>query len=504
MRVVIKKWPGQVAKVILIIFAVLIINPSLSLAGSDSGYKELLQASAHKAQEFLQSYHREQEWEDFMGWTFLAFYGAEQSLGNLKDITDKSLAKFEQKVKTGAGFNSSITTDLDRLLLVLTAAGVDPHNFAGQNLAQSLAASQLPSGKFPDDTTYGGEDLVNAHIWSIIALQAAGIDGWDSDKAWKWLAANQNPDGGFSFMAGIPYSDVDVTASAVIALAMAGTTADDAVLKRAMEFLLSQQTQSGHFASFNEENLESTAMVIQALITAGIDPQADTLSRNGRGLVDILLSYQNEDGSFSHLPGGKGNVMATEQALLAVGDLLTGQSVYKRLMENRPKSFFVDVNPHYWAYEAIAALQQRGIMNGYPDHTFKPEQNIKRSEFARLLTVSSGEPFTDANRDTPFADVQQNHWASAEILFCHEKGWLQGADNQLFYPDRELTGAELAAVAVRLKGIASGNSEPGSQWYSSYIERAREAGLLYPDFAPEGKATRAQCAYIMWRLNSAQ
>ncbi|WP_054693136.1 hypothetical protein [Syntrophomonas palmitatica] len=77
-------------------------------------------------------------------------------------------------------------------------------------------------------------------------------------------------------------------------------------------------------------------MVIQALISLGIDPGGSEWKKKGGGPADALLKYQRPDGAFSHINGGKSNIMATQQALLALGDFMDKENVYQRLMKKKP------------------------------------------------------------------------------------------------------------------------------------------------------------------------
>ncbi len=75
---------------------------------------------------------------------------------------------------------------------------------------------------------------------------------------------------------------------------------------------------------------------------------------------------------------------------------------------------FVDIDGH-WAQGFINTLISKGYIKGYPDNSFRPNNNIKRSECVSLINrMLEVEPLT--NVETHFTDVDQNHWAFGDIM----------------------------------------------------------------------------------------
>lgn len=82
---------------------------------------------------------------------------------------------------------------------------------------------------------------------------------------------------------------------------------------------------------WNAENLESSAAVLQALVALGIEPTDKAWTKNGRHLLNVIAGYQMNDGSFRHVLRGKSSLIATLQAVTALGDYVHGQTVYQRM-----------------------------------------------------------------------------------------------------------------------------------------------------------------------------
>ncbi len=143
----------------------------------------------------------------------------------------------------------------------------------------------------------------------------------DKDLAEK-LAELRLPDGGWAVMGA--NSDVDVTAMALQALAPFYEKDKEIwdVCEGALALLSERQLEDGGFSGFGQENPESASQVIIALTSLGIDPLSDArFIKNDNTVLDGLLKYRNEDGSFSHVLGGAANDSACYQALLALVSL---------------------------------------------------------------------------------------------------------------------------------------------------------------------------------------
>lgn len=324
----IKNLKKPVICILLFFFVSFTMTTPMAMASNSSGQ---VRTAADKCANYLWQYHQTEKMKEFIGWTPVALRSADQDFMNSRRQGETAIKKLETEMKAKTVSDMDITTSLARYIIILKSAGKDPSSFAGQNLLSQLSQSQLPSGKFPDSIKNGGDELVNAHIWSMIALITAGAPDWDQKKAINWLKLQQHADGGFNFLTGSADSDVDVSSAAIIALVLSGEKKDSPAVAKAINYLCHEQLPTGDFASWQTENLESAAMVMQALIAAGIDPDSAAWSKNGKKLIDIIMAYQLADGSFAHIKNGKGNPMSSEQALMALGDYMHGKSVYQRM-----------------------------------------------------------------------------------------------------------------------------------------------------------------------------
>ncbi len=104
------------------------------------------------------------------------------------------------------------------------------------------------------------------------------------------------------------------------------------------------------------------------------------------------------------------------------------------------KSFFSDVSGTYWAKPFIERLSREGVINGYSDGTFKPEQTVTRAQFAVILRNAFSE--NPVRKSRVFKDVPTKHWAAASIDKAYTTGFMSGYSDNTFRPDQKITKAQ--------------------------------------------------------------
>ncbi len=196
--------------------------------------------------------------------------------------------------------------DLERTILALAGAGVDPRRFAGRNLVAALRSRRRRDG------SWSGQ--VNLTAFGVLALRAAGVRGGNPRSA-RWLKRAQNGDGGWGFVRSAP-SDVDSTGAALQGIAAAGRPGRAA--HRGVAFLRREQVASGGFGLRGQSgaNSQSTAWAVQGLLAAGARPAR--VRHGGRSPFDYLSARQAADGHYRYSRASDQTpVWVTAQALLA-------------------------------------------------------------------------------------------------------------------------------------------------------------------------------------------
>jgi len=99
----------------------------------------------------------------------------------------------------------------------------------------------------------------------------------------------------------------------------------------------------------------------------------------------------------------------------------------------------------------ITNLVDAGVIAGFPDGTFKPDQEVTRAQFAKLIAVAMNLNSTGFTTST-FSDVAPDHWALGFIEAVAAKGWVQGYPDGTFGPEKSITREEMATLMVRVLG----------------------------------------------------
>ncbi len=108
---------------------------------------------------------------------------------------------------------------------------------------------------------------------------------------------------------------------------------------------------------------------------------------------------------------------------------------------------FKDVPHTHWAHEAILKVEKAGIMIGYPDGTFRPGDPVSRAEMTKLLSRMVEETYSG---DNYFGDVPSDHWAKAEIAALARLGIITGYPDGTFRPEQKINRGEAAVILNRI------------------------------------------------------
>lgn len=114
-----------------------------------------------------------------------------------------------------------------------------------------------------------------------------------------------------------------------------------------------------------------------------------------------------------------------------------------------PAFAFPDVNANHWAAKQIEILNQKGVVVGYPDGTFKPDENVSRAEFASMAIKALGQEHTTVAQPVNFSDIDKNFWAYDSIQKALYFDLISTPKTgEPFRPDDTVTRAESISVAV--------------------------------------------------------
>jgi hypothetical protein len=174
---------------------------------------------------------------------------------------------------------------------------------------------------------------------------------------------------------------------------------------------------------------------------------------------------------------------------------------------------FSDVPQVFWARPYIEALAQRGIVKGFRDKTFRPNEPLTRAQFAAQLQKAFDQKVV---MDAPsYRDVSNKFWASSAIQETTRSGFLRGYPGNVFRPEQKIS--KVQALVALTKGLSLTSTSQPQQILKVYKDAnkipkyatktaavATESGIVvnYPNrqiLDPNKTVTRAEAAALTYQ-----
>ena len=155
------------------------------------------------------------------------------------------------------------------------------------------------------------------------------------------------------------------------------------------------------------------------------------------------LSFNVNNGSIT-ITGNGGNSESTTEAttsaaVIGGNDASTDISVVS----------FKDVEDDFWGHDAIIGLATKGVVNGYPDGTFKPNDNVKRADFLIMLLKGLGIDISANNSTTNFTDVEAGAYYANACAIAKDMGIATGNPDGSFAPNSFITRQDMMILTKK-------------------------------------------------------
>ena len=138
-----------------------------------------------------------------------------------------------------------------------------------------------------------------------------------------------------------------------------------------------------------------------------------------------------------------------------------------------------------WAESCITSLSDRGIINGYPDGSFRPNAPVNRAEFATMVATAFPNVANRNNNAGQFSDVYSGYWASSAIRSVSQKGFLSGYPDGSFRPTQNIPRAQ--ALIALSSGLNYQPTQSVNQTLSSFADDS-----AIPSYARAGIAAATE------------
>ena len=191
-------------------------------------------------------------------------------------------------------------------------------------------------------------------------------------------------------------------------------------------------------------------------------------------------------------------------------------SLEQEFKETKPVSVFKDIELSHWAYYDILFLSARKIISGYEDGNIKPNSNITRAEFIKMILAAFSIKVTDetdAENGSLFSDIKVGDWYYPYMATAGRDSIILGDGDNLCYPEKNITRQEMCVVIYRIikqKGIklqavegpiAFTDANDIQDWALHAVMQLQSFGIISgtPElaFLPLSNATRAETSKIL-------
>lgn len=178
---------------------------------------------------------------------------------------------------------------------------------------------------------------------------------------------------------------------------------------------------------------------------------------------------------------------------------------------------YTDINQNHWAYNYVKLLSDENIVVGYPDKTFRPDNNITRAEFAAMVIKALRQQDAQLKYSPEFSDVPKEHWAYNAVSKAAYFDLVKGTSDGKFLPEETVSRAQVLSIVVNSLTTEDMTSEKArqilSKSYSDYqtipewivvqAGKAESLGIIVKspynpkDFAADQPASRAEVAVFL-------
>jgi uncharacterized protein (DUF2252 family) len=235
------------------------------------------------------------------------------------------------------------------------------------------------------------------------------------------------------------------------------------------------------------------------------------------GEIPAVYYYDEQKKAWVKLPGGKrvGDTIEVDTTHLAAFVVFAvSEQENEEVVAPAPQANLVDISGH-WANAAIQRAAELGVVAGYADGSFKPEKAVTRAEFIVMLARLS--KWAPASSGTAFTDQDSvGGWAANAIAAAVQQGVIAGYEDGSFRPNDAITRAEMIVMLARSEKINAAAGAAASfadyeaipVWARGSVDAFRQLGFIQGrgnnSFAPQASATRAEATILLLKVLDAK
>lgn len=179
-------------------------------------------------------------------------------------------------------------------------------------------------------------------------------------------------------------------------------------------------------------------------------------------------------------------------------------------------SAYPDVTEKYWGYKAITAMSKDGVLNGFDDGSFRPEEAVTREQFAKMIVCAL--KLEEDGVSHSYSDAVPGAWYNKYLAIAEKYGLMNGIGENAFGVGNTLIRQDMAIIAYRIckagycvpderipaEILPFADASEVSEYAAEYVLEAYAYGLINGmennKLVPKGRVTRAQAAQVIYNL----
>lgn len=257
------------------------------------------------------------------------------------------------------------------------------------------------------------------------------------------------------------------------------------------------------------DDSEHGALDVDRYATEGEKVTITVLPDDGYALDEIVITDKHGE-EIDFVDNGDGTITFT----MPSGDV-TITATFAESDEPECALPFVDVHANDWFFDPVCYVYREGLMTGTSATTFAPDATTTR---AMIVSILARQENVTAAEEAGFTDVAENDWFATAVNWAAREGIVAGFEDESFRPNEAITREQLAAIlcnysawkgkdtSARADLSRYSDAAEISSWATDVMRWAVAEGLISgmtaDELQPQGNATRAQVAAILQRYLS--
>lgn len=172
---------------------------------------------------------------------------------------------------------------------------------------------------------------------------------------------------------------------------------------------------------------------------------------------------------------------------------------------------YTDVADNFVYADAISSMTEAGVVSGYDDQSFKPDNEVSRVEALKMIMEATENDETTAGTDAaPFEDMDLDAWYLPYVNYAFQEGFINGdgdGNSNTLRPNNSVNRAEALKMLISAASLKDQLPEVTSEnWFDPYIQYAADSAILVPNeegsYLAEAILTRGELCELLYRFQT--